>query len=722
MAEQPFPILAGVYKDRSPLDVEGHCTDSSGMRPKGNSWETQGGRQDLLDETFTGIARGAAVWSDENGSPVAAFGTQAKLYAYYGGELIDITPKKAKGTLVNPFTTEAGSPTIYVAHATHGLKVGDTPTFSNGDAVGGLTLNGTYTVTRVISINAYEFDAGSNAGSGVTGGGKVEYECPLDEGLVDGAGGIGYGSGVYDEGTYGRSTVSADFNPRVTTVAPWGSNGLACFSNGAVFEYQPLSSYAEVVVDGDYAAATNWTTGTGFSIGSGVATAVAGSESRLTQDSNGYMDGGLAYELVVTVTVTAGSLSFVVDSDPTGSSPTEYVFGESMEKSATYTRRFTAPPSPTDFGFKKDASFAGTIDNVSIKPVQEAYRITSAPPYCGGVTVDANKIAIVWATVQQDGVYNRKCIRWSDVGDNTTWLSDASNLAGENSDFGSATEIKRVLPTAGYNVIFTNDRIFAMTFTGNVGDAYRFNEIMGGAGLIGTLACAEISGRVFFMGSDRQFYIIQGGVAQVINCEVRRDLDDNLPDAQVEKIVCVVNSTHNEVRWSYPDKRDGADGVDNDEISRSVVYNYVLDLWYVETSEKHTTRLAKGAFSQELSMGTDNKLYFTDFGNDDSGDVLTTSLTTGHYDLADGHQFINITRFIPNFDDQVGNITLTFFYQMRTNGPWYSKQKTITPTTEKLDVDIECKRFYLKFETSAAGTFYRIGALRMDINGIASTQ
>ena len=49
-------------------------------------------------------------------------------------------------TLTDPLTTTAGSSTVSAEIEGHGFNVNDTVTFSGGSAVGGLTLNGTFTM------------------------------------------------------------------------------------------------------------------------------------------------------------------------------------------------------------------------------------------------------------------------------------------------------------------------------------------------------------------------------------------------------------------------------------------------------------------------------------------------------------------------------------------------------------------------------------------------
>jgi len=82
----------------------------------------------------------------------------------------------SSGTLSsNPFTTVDTTPTVTVAHTAHGMATGDYSFFSGATAVGGITPDGLYSITR-INDNSYTVTHGSNATSSVSGGGTPAYK------------------------------------------------------------------------------------------------------------------------------------------------------------------------------------------------------------------------------------------------------------------------------------------------------------------------------------------------------------------------------------------------------------------------------------------------------------------------------------------------------------------------------------------------------------------
>ena len=128
---------------------------------------------------------------------------------------------------------------------------------------------------------------------------------------------------------------------------------------------------SEVISNNTFDSDTVWTKGTGWSIGSGVATKTAGSASNLSQTVT--LTAGTTYRVVYTITRTAGTITPQFSGGST-------VTGTARSASGTYVENLTAVSGNTTFEFAADASFAGTVDNVYLKRVSgnDAFQTTSA--------------------------------------------------------------------------------------------------------------------------------------------------------------------------------------------------------------------------------------------------------------------------------------------------------------------------------------------------------
>lgn len=118
------------------------------------------------------------------------------------------------------------------------------------------------------------------------------------------------------------------------------------------------STRVDLALNGTFDSAANWTEGTGWSIGSGVATHSSGSAGRLSQGTSALTGN---QRIAVTVSGrTAGEITPVL----TGS---DEVSGTAIGADGTFVQVLdanSASAAPTGFGFDGDADFDGAIDDV----------------------------------------------------------------------------------------------------------------------------------------------------------------------------------------------------------------------------------------------------------------------------------------------------------------------------------------------------------------------
>lgn len=701
---------SGLFADDSEALSESRYVDGNHVRFVGGRPEVIGGWELLSADTYLKPVRGAHAWAAASGDRALAFGNASQLIQYFGGSFVDITPDKAAGTLNDPFTTTNASKTVRVRDLDHGLKTGDIVTFTHAQPVGGLTLNGSFPVT-VDKYDSYTIEAPTAATSAATGGGYVDFRVPMDEGLVDGVGGTGYGTGLYGLGAYGLPT-GGDIDPAVWSLDNWGSNLLALRNNGGLFEWQPLTAYDEVLTNGSFDATTGWTAGTGWSISGGQANATAGTASDLTQDATGKLRGGIVYVMEIDVTVTAGSVRLTIeraDLDANNAPIREFV-GDPIAATGTYRRRFYAPANPTKIIIAKNSTFAGAVKSISIKPESEAYRIQSAPAYSRGMFVDPNRIVVCYGTVESDGDYNPLCVRWSDRERNTVWLADEDNLAGE-AILARGSRLIGGLPTRGQNLIWTDDALYTMRFTGSKDDPFVFELSGTGCGLLGKNAAAEHQGMAFWLGRNGQFYIFRGGEPQIIECPNRDYVWGNLANSQSDKVFAGINAEFNEVWFFYPDRRDGTN-----ECSRYIAYNWATNEWFFGEMAR-TTWVRAGVFPHPIAFDPASlQAFFQERGVTANGDPLQWRLKTGRFNVGDGDTLFAILRYVPDFAQQVGNIDVTFRFWSWARGPAITTRTyEVKPETSEIPLRQMGRVAQIEFSNGTNSRSARWGAQSLDI-------
>jgi len=138
------------------------------------------------------------------------------------------------------------------------------------------------------------------------------------------------------------------------------------YSNGVYPSLRPVQTFGpELITNGDFATDSNWTKGTGWSIANGKASRTAQSGSTACDQSISLI-AGKKYKIVYTLTISAGSFNVRF-------SGTTNVNGLSRTTSGTYIDYLVAATGNNTFRLVgADGSFAGSIDNVSVKEATDA--------------------------------------------------------------------------------------------------------------------------------------------------------------------------------------------------------------------------------------------------------------------------------------------------------------------------------------------------------------
>lgn len=139
----------------------------------------------------------------------------------------------------DPFETTNGSAIVVVTNVNHGCIQGDLVTFSGAAAVGGITIDGDYTVTEVVDVDTFTITHSSPASSDAVGGGSaVLATYYLTIGLADYSVGTGWGAGGWGVSGWGESA-SFGFGRqiRLWSAATFGEDLVFCPRGGSIYVY-----------------------------------------------------------------------------------------------------------------------------------------------------------------------------------------------------------------------------------------------------------------------------------------------------------------------------------------------------------------------------------------------------------------------------------------------------------------------------------------------------
>lgn len=683
-----FPIAAGIVKDDTPLAAEGRWVDADKVRFQQGRAQTVGGWELATPTALDGIARGGHAYATLAGDAILGVGTNRRLYSYFGGTLYDATPLKGLGAIANAFNVAPNATTITVSHSAHGLTAGDIVKYSGASEIGGrIDPNTEFSVASVIDANSYTIVSSLSASTSTSsGGGTAVYEYLLSPGNADGLGSAGYGTGAYGSGTYG-SPSSVDVAARTWSLDNWGEFLVAAPRGGDIYEWTPDVGTASKVTNGDFSLSTAWTYGASWSHSVSIVQATT-TNAALSQSLS--LRPSYYYRLQFRVpTLSAGTLLPSIGGT---------AIGGTVSATGTYVRVFQAPGSLSQTLAFTGTGFTGTLDDISVVAERRAQRITNAPRAVDAIYVTPQRQL---CALKEQSVY------YSDIENNQTWTASASNLAGVD-PLAQGGRLVRGLVSRGANLIWSNAGLIAQQFLGDPEAVFAFTALGTNCGLIGPNAATVVNGVAFWMAPNGNFYRFAGGAPEIIPCPDRRYVFDDLAPVQNEKIYCGANAAFGEVWWFYPAATDG------NECSRYVVYNFLENHWTVGTFAR-TTWVDQGVLTFPMAVDTSGMLYFHERGTSANGGSLVSSLRSSYFDIAEGDNVWIVRQLMPDFDDQQGDVSVTLRSRNWSNGSETTAgPNTLTTGTLKSDFRIRGRQISIQFDASAAGSFWRLGQVRIE--------
>ena len=346
---------------------------------------------------------------------------------------------------------------------------------------------------------------------------------------------------------------------------------------------------------------------------------------------------------------------------------------------------------------------------------QRAQPIRNAPARVTYTLVAPQRQVFTLGCSQEaDGVFNPLCIRPSSIGDETSW-STTSNSA--------STAREYVLPGGGRIVagrvagrsllVWTNHALWLGTYYGQIGKVWSFDKVGDKCGLIGPNAAVVLGSTAYWISPDRQFHACAvGGAVQSMPCPIRKDFADNLAPSQADKIVASSIAEFGEVRFDYPDARDG---FENSRYLAACVEGPDAGAWYRGTLAR-TAMVDAGPHSYPIGVSYAGKVYWHEKGASADGAPLSWSLSTAALFL-DENRTVLARKFLPDTGaDQMGAVRLSISTYMAPNdrSPRIFGPYVIAADQGEVDILAEGRLFQLDFSGESAPAFMRLGRLLFD--------
>ena len=315
-------------------------------------------------------------------------------------------------------------------------------------------------------------------------------------------------------------------------------------------------------------------------------------------------------------------------------------------------------------------------------------------------------------------------VRFSNQEDITQFVESATNTAG-GQRLTDGNRIVSAIRSRGQILIFTDTALHGQQFIGPP-FTFGFQQLGANCGCIGPHAAVDVNGLAFWMGTEA-FYLFDGTVKK-LPCTVQDYVFKDLNQVQKTKVHVGLNSQFNEVTWWYC-------SITSDFIDRCVTYNYLENTWAIGTMAR-TSWVDLSAYPKPLGAkyepdATDATIstiygltagraliYQHETGTDDVNLPLESLLTSGYFDIGDGDNMLLMSRFIPDFKNQVGDLTIRLLlraFPQALASPSSLDPYIITPATTKVDTRARGRQISITIENNQLGATWRYGTLRVDL-------
>jgi hypothetical protein len=310
------------------------------------------------------------------------------------------------------------------------------------------------------------------------------------------------------------------------------------------------------------------------------------------------------------------------------------------------------------------------------------------------------------------GVFNPLCIRHSSIRNNTEWSTSASGSTSREYVLTGGGRIVAGRMCGPYMLVWTGDALFLGTFVGALNQPWRFDRVGRNCGLIGPNAAVIVGQTAFWASPDRQFYsYAPGGQPQPIACPIRRDFAEELAASQGDKVVASSNAEFAEVRFDYPDRRDG---YENSRFLALAVDGPDAGAWHRGIMAR-TAFVDAGPSAYPLAATFDGAVFLHEKGRSADGASFAWFVETADTYL-DPERTLLVRGVWPDFKDQLGPVTVTLKPRLHpqdvTQPPVVA---AMAPGDAKADLLASGRLFRVRFSGESAPTGCRIGTPVFDI-------
>lgn len=736
MPLQKLVFKPGINKEGTNYTNEGGWFDCDKVRFRSGNAEKIGGWTRLSNNTFVGVCRALWNWGTLAGANLLGVGTSKKYYIENGGNYNDITPLRLNNagntttTLTsNPFSATSGSNLVTVTDSVSGIttNVGDYIYLTSTTTVGGLTVQGEYTVTAVVTAQSFQITASASASSTGTGGGTVtiQYQYPVGENVFTVSNGWGAGSWSPTTPTaLGANPFSMSAGSNIVTVT---QNAHGYLTNAGSFivgqQYKIVSTGSGSTNFTLIGAASNTVgtifTATGVGTGSGTASIVWVAFLGATALNSTLVTFGFS-GTVAFPTTTNGIGFYGHPADTISASFLNTTFEITYVNANTYT--ITIQKTAT-YGMLGGGSNVVVYPQYGIRPwgsaadvgIGQQLRLWTndnfgedliiAPRGGGiyywdataGLTVRAQALStastnagyqgqfvpnttnqIIGSAIQRfviafgsnpydptdsENTFDPLLVRWADQENPYQWVPAATNQSGEYR-LNIGSFIMCARSTRQEILVWSDAALYSMQYLGPP-YIWGFQLLQDNISIMSPNSAITINNITYWMGTDK-FYRYSGRV-ETLPSTLRQYVFQDINQSQNFQIFAGSIEGYNEIWWFYC-------SANSDTIDRYVIYDYLDNVWSYGTMAR-SAWLDSGLRQYPMGADTANfRVLYHENGVDDVSGLtpvpINAYIQSSDFDIGDGYNFGFVWRILPDLTfngSQVNNPSVTMTVKPRVN-------------------------------------------------------
>jgi hypothetical protein len=306
------------------------------------------------------------------------------------------------------------------------------------------------------------------------------------------------------------------------------------------------------------------------------------------------------------------------------------------------------------------------------------------------------------------GVFNPLCLRHSSIRNNSQWTTSAATTAREYVLPGGGRIVAgRVI--SSYLLVWTTHGLYLGTYVGALNQPWRFDRVGEKCGLIGPNAAVVVGQSAYWLGPDLQFYRYElGGAPEPLTCAIRQTLVENLAPSQGDKVTASSISAFGEVRFDYPDGRDGL------ENSRYLALSLIEGAW--SRGQMARSALVDAGPSQyPIGVDPGGAVFYHERGASADGGAFSWYLESADQ-LLDPEQTALTRGLWPDLAGQLGPVSLSVTSRFKPQGA----EKTygpyaMAPGEDRVDLRASGRMYRVRFSGGSAPTACRFGKPVFDI-------